>query len=179
VVIGGLMRDTVRTGQTKVPILGDIPLLGVLFRKSEKKKEKKNLLLFLTPYIVRSPADLRSVYERKMRERQEFLDRYFVFSGTEYAPPVDYSRTRGLIGEILQEISAMDKQRKLLADEAAKPVETHKPQTAVGETMQDAEAGGAGDSGDKGAGPAPDNPPPPEGAPLPPPEAPPAEEPSP
>lgn len=135
VVIGGLMRDTVRTGQTKVPILGDLPLLGVLFRHSEKKKEKKNLLLFLTPYVVRSPADLRSIYERKMRERQEFLDRYFVFSGAEYEPPIDYSRTRGLIGEMFLELRLLDEQRKLLAEEANKPIEEHKPQPPLGEVI--------------------------------------------
>lgn len=146
VVIGGLMRDTVRTGQTKIPILGDLPLLGLLFRKNTKEKEKKNLVLFLTPYIIRSPADLRAIYERKMRERQEFLDRYFVFSGTEYEPPIDYSRTRGLIGEMLAEMRMQDERGKLAAAAAVKPVDMHEPQAAIGETVQNgatAESGAA------------------------------------
>ena len=104
VVIGGLMRDQLTTSDTKVPVLGDIPLIGALFKSSTKRKIKKNLLLFLTPYIIRSPDDLRSIYERKMRERQEFLDRYFVFSDRDYEPPIDYSRTRGLVGEIMNEL---------------------------------------------------------------------------
>jgi general secretion pathway protein D len=153
VVIGGLMRDTVRTGQSKIPILGDLPLLGVLFRQNEKKKEKKNLVLFLTPYIVRSPADLRSIYERKMRERQEFLDRYFVFSGAEYEPPVDYSRTRGLIGEMLLELRAQDEAKKLALEAASrKPENEYLPQPAIGESTGNAAAAGgtAGtDDGDK------------------------------
>jgi general secretion pathway protein D len=132
VVIGGLMRDQVTTSNTKVPILGDIPLIGNLFRTSEKTKNKKNLLLFLTPYIIRSPADLRSIYERKMRERQEFLDRYFVFSNSEYEAPIDYSRTRGLLGEILKELIAQDNERKLAAEAGRKPELGHSPRPPVG-----------------------------------------------
>ncbi|MEY4583197.1 MAG: hypothetical protein RL701_7900 [Pseudomonadota bacterium] len=132
VVIGGLMRDQVVTSRNKIPILGDIPLLGALFRTNEKTKTKKNLLLFLTPYIIRSPEDLRSIYERKMRERQEFLDRYFVFSDSEYEPPVDYSRTRGLLGEILRELASLDGERKLALDAQKKPEIGHSPHSPIG-----------------------------------------------
>ncbi|MET0389314.1 MAG: type II secretion system secretin GspD, partial [Polyangiales bacterium] len=121
VVIGGLMRDQVRTSRTKIPILGDIPLLGTLFRTTRKDKEKRNLLLFLTPYIIRSPADLRAIYERKMRERQEFVDRYFVFSNSEYEAPIDYSRTRGLLGEILKELANLDEERRIAQEAEKKP----------------------------------------------------------
>ena len=132
VVIGGLMRDEISTSRTKIPILGDIPLLGTLFRTDEKKKIKKNLLLFLTPYILRSPADLRAIYERKMRERQEFIDRYFVFSDSEYDVPVDYSRTRGLLGEILSELMVQDNDRKLALEAQKKPEIGHYPSEPIG-----------------------------------------------
>lgn len=132
VVIGGLMRDEISTSRTKIPILGDIPLLGALFRTDEKKKVKKNLLLFLTPYILRSPADLRAIYERKMRERQEFIDRYFVFSDSEYDVPVDYSRTRGLLGEILSELMQQDSDRKLALEAQKRPEIGHFPQEPIG-----------------------------------------------
>ena len=115
------MRDQVTTAETKVPVLGDIPLLGALFRSSSKRKIKKNLLLFLTPYIIRSPDDLRAIYERKMRERQEFLDRYFVFNDSDFEPPVDYSRTRGLVGEIMNELKALDEKNRLLAEAVGTP----------------------------------------------------------
>ena len=63
--------------------------------------QKSNLILVLTPYIIREQSDLRTVFERKMQERQEFLDHYFVFSDqTEYEPPKDYSRTNGLLEDI-------------------------------------------------------------------------------
>jgi general secretion pathway protein D len=139
VVIGGLMRDQVTRADTKVPVLGDIPLIGALFRSSSKHKIKKNLILFLTPYIIRSPADLRSIYERKMRERQEFLDRYFVFAGPEYEPPMDYSRTRGLVAEIVLELKALDEQRRLYDEASMRPELKHDPRPAVGQAPERSE----------------------------------------
>jgi general secretion pathway protein D len=145
VVIGGLMRDQLTNAATKVPVLGDIPLLGALFRSTSKRKVKKNLLLFLTPYIIRSPADLRFIYERKMRERQEFLDRYFVFGERDYEPPTDYTRTRGLIGEIMAELTLLDEHNKLIADAASRPTPTHDPRAPVGQAP---EGGSSEDEGD-------------------------------
>jgi len=139
VVIGGLMRDAISTVQDKVPILGDLPLLGILFRSSSKDKVKKNLILFLTPYIIRSPDDLRSIYERKMRERQEFIDRYMVASGKEYEAPVDYSRTRGLVSEMIKELNALDEQRQLMLDAEAAPPKEHAPSEAIGEVIESGE----------------------------------------
>jgi type II secretory pathway component GspD/PulD (secretin) len=51
-VLGGLVQDDVRSGNTKVPILGDIPVFGYLFRSDSKSRQKSNLLVFLTPTIV-------------------------------------------------------------------------------------------------------------------------------
>jgi len=51
-VLGGLMQDDVRSGNTKVPVLGDIPVVGYLFRSDTKTRQKSNLLVFLTPTIV-------------------------------------------------------------------------------------------------------------------------------
>jgi len=52
IAMGGLMRDTSTVTDTKVPLLGDIPVLGWLFRNSEKSIRKLNLLFFLTPRIL-------------------------------------------------------------------------------------------------------------------------------
>jgi general secretion pathway protein D len=126
VVIGGLMRDAVTTTTSKIPLLGDIPVLGLLFRKKSSTKSKQNLLLFMTPYIIRSQADLRAIYERKMRERQEFLDRYFVFGTHDYHPTIDYARTRGLVAEIMKMVTNA-KEEKALAlklERVAKPEHT-------------------------------------------------------
>lgn len=124
IVIGGLMREVDSVQETKVPVLGDIPLLGFLFRTRKKAKEKTNLLLILTPYIIRTPADLRAIFERKMRERQEFIDRFFVFTDESYEPPIDYSRTRGLVAEIFREIDLLSEEARLISSaEKARPQE--------------------------------------------------------
>jgi general secretion pathway protein D len=130
-VIGGLMQDTITTAETKIPVLGDIPLLGALFRSHSTNKVKKNLLLFLTPYIIRSRADLKSIYERKLRERQEFIDRYMVANDTAYEVPIDYSRTRGLLGQMLQELRILDEEQRMAAESRAQPVPEHTPSSPV------------------------------------------------
>jgi len=52
-VVGGLIRDEIRESQFKVPVLGDIPLLGALFRYTTKSKNKVNLVIFITPHIIK------------------------------------------------------------------------------------------------------------------------------
>jgi general secretion pathway protein D len=51
-VLGGLVQDDVRNGNTKVPVLGDIPFLGQAFRSDSKTRQKSNLIIFITPTIV-------------------------------------------------------------------------------------------------------------------------------
>lgn len=61
VVLGGLIADDQRLSESKVPLLGDIPYLGVLFKSTSMKKTKRNLLVFLRPTILRSKEDSRAV----------------------------------------------------------------------------------------------------------------------
>lgn len=58
VVIGGLMENSKTATDSKVPFLGDIPWIGNLFKRRQRGGTKTELLIFLTPHIVRSPADL-------------------------------------------------------------------------------------------------------------------------
>jgi general secretion pathway protein D len=58
VVIGGLMQNQKSSSISKVPLLGDIPLLGQLFRHKVDSDTKTELLIFLTPYVVKTPHDL-------------------------------------------------------------------------------------------------------------------------
>ena len=58
VVIGGLIQERDIYNVTKVPLLGDIPILGYLFKYSTKTKKKTNLLILLTPYIIKDQLDL-------------------------------------------------------------------------------------------------------------------------
>jgi general secretion pathway protein D len=74
VVLGGLTREKVQDTTSKVPILGDIPLLGWLFRSKTSEVEKVNLLVFITPQIIRQYESIREVLDRKLRERDEFIE---------------------------------------------------------------------------------------------------------
>ncbi len=72
IVIGGLISDRVEDAVSKVPFLGDIPILGWMFKTVNTQVTKINLLVFLTPHIVRTPADLEA---ETIRKRQEFRDK--------------------------------------------------------------------------------------------------------
>lgn len=72
VVIGGLISDNYEDNVNKVPWLGDIPILGWLFKTTGKNLRKVNLLVFLTPHIVRTPPDLE---QETIRKREEFWER--------------------------------------------------------------------------------------------------------
>jgi len=132
IVIGGLMRDAISNKEDKVPVLGDIPILGALFRKTSKSKRKTNLLLILTPYIIRDPGDLREIFERKMQERQQMIDRYFVFGEDKFEPHIDYSRTRGLVAEIVNEIDGVEAEIVLAKAAELEPAPDHVPRAPVG-----------------------------------------------
>jgi general secretion pathway protein D len=128
VVIGGLVHDALRTAEDKVPLLGDLPLLGFLFRTKTSQVDKTNLVLILTPHVIRSRDDLRRVFARKMEERQEFLDRYFVFNA-DWQAPADYARTSGLVETIRQtfrvdrEHAALEREREPAAPQRHEPSE--------------------------------------------------------
>ena len=68
IVIGGMLGDSTSEGDTKVPCLGDIPLLGWLFKSTNKTKEKTNLYVFITPHIVRSQGDAAALYKDKREQ---------------------------------------------------------------------------------------------------------------
>lgn len=73
VVISGLMRDSYQEITKKVPILGDIPLLGWLFKNNKVTKKKTNLLVFITPKIIKQYDSIRKVLTNKLAEREEFV----------------------------------------------------------------------------------------------------------
>ena len=65
IVVGGLVRDNITINESKVPLLGDIPFLGWLFRFQSRQVDKLNLLVFLTPTLVRDEADMVELNARK------------------------------------------------------------------------------------------------------------------
>ena len=94
VVLGGLIQERTLKDVKKIPLLGSMPIIGWLFRNETTRKTKTNLLLFLTPYIIRDQSDYRRIFERKMAERAEFVRRFY---GEEsgYVANIDYERKAG------------------------------------------------------------------------------------
>ena len=66
VVIGGMIQDDSSKGTGKVPLLGDIPLLGWLFKTRSTTNTRTNLFVFITPRIIEQPEDARKIQEEKM-----------------------------------------------------------------------------------------------------------------
>lgn len=78
IALGGLMRDNTTNGNQKVPGLGDIPVVGRLFRSDSTKTDKSNLIIFLQPTILRDGGAVASVTERRynqMRTMQLIIDK--------------------------------------------------------------------------------------------------------
>ena len=100
VVLGGLMQEHDTYSASKVPILGDLPILGHLFKYTHKSKVKTNLVIMLTPYIVKDQMDLQTIRERKVREHDEFVRSFGALAAMPYNPKIDYRRKRGVVEEI-------------------------------------------------------------------------------
>ena len=75
-VIGGLIRDNVVNAERKVPLLGDIPLLGWLFKYRTTKVEKVNLMIFITPYIIKNEQEALAITKKKGDALEDFRDQY-------------------------------------------------------------------------------------------------------
>ncbi|WP_337841693.1 type II secretion system secretin GspD [Rheinheimera sp.] len=65
VVLGGLIDEDVQQSEAKVPLLGDIPVLGALFRSTSSSKRKRNLMVFIKPTIMRDDALVNEISQRK------------------------------------------------------------------------------------------------------------------
>ncbi len=72
-IIGGLMKDEELETTKKVPVLGDLPILGWLFKSKDVTKTKVNMLVFLTPRIIRNNSDQQRLVAEKTNERLNFL----------------------------------------------------------------------------------------------------------
>jgi len=83
-VLGGLVGTTQTHSENKIPILGDLPLLGALFRSTSDKDRKTNLMVFLTPHIIDGPDDMYEVQRVKEAQRQEFFRRFYGKSRDQY-----------------------------------------------------------------------------------------------
>jgi len=74
IVIGGLIRDDTTKVQTKVPLVGDMPLVGPLFRSQRDLSQKTNLLIFITPHVMASQEQLLEMTEKKRQQMAPVLE---------------------------------------------------------------------------------------------------------
>jgi general secretion pathway protein D len=70
VVIGGLIRDDKTTLEKKIPLLGDLPLVGGLFKFQRDRLQKTNLLIFITPHVMGNQEDMEQITEKKRKEME-------------------------------------------------------------------------------------------------------------
>lgn len=88
IVLGGLISDEVTEVETKTPCLGDIPILGWLFKTRNTGTKKTNLLIFLTPQVVRNQDDLAEVSERaKSKVKSARQGRFRIDVSNEFGIP--------------------------------------------------------------------------------------------
>jgi general secretion pathway protein D len=66
-ILGGLIEDTYTQSESKVPLLGDIPLLGRLFKSASKSKDKQVLMMFIRPTIIRNPEDAKNLSDERFQ----------------------------------------------------------------------------------------------------------------
>jgi general secretion pathway protein D len=89
VVIGGLIRDDRTEIVKKVPCIANIPVLGWLFKTFSGERDKTNLLIFITPYIIRTPEDLDRATAKKKQDADENLKKLQKERGNEVKDTFD------------------------------------------------------------------------------------------
>ena len=107
-VISGLIQERETSTTSKVPLLGDIPLIGYFFKYSSKTKQRSNLLILLTPYVIKDQFDLELLQQRKQREAQEFAHSINSLRTMEYTAAIDYRKKRGLVEEINRAVQSVE-----------------------------------------------------------------------
>lgn len=122
VVIGGLMSDRNISSESKIPLLGDIPILGYLFKYTTKRKEKRNLLVVLTPHIVHEQMDIERIVEKRVREQREFVRSFSTFANLSYRPDIDYRRKRGVLEEINRTVRQAEIDAEVLREHDARMI---------------------------------------------------------
>lgn len=105
-VIGGLIHHKNKNIDSKIPFLGDIPLLGWLFKNRSTEKSNKSLLLVLTPYIIRTDEDYKKILEKKLKEREEFAKLYYGGKIKEYNPYANYKERAGPISSLIIQVDS-------------------------------------------------------------------------
>jgi general secretion pathway protein D len=106
VVIGGLIDDNTTKSENKVPVLGDVPLLGWLFKKSTSEDTKTNLYVFLTPRVIKNPAEASGILQQKQEQMNTIREGEFKFHEKQPGDPEKESKT---ISEPIRQSKKMER----------------------------------------------------------------------
>ncbi len=106
-VMGGLIQDQINTGNVKVPILGDIPVLGYLFRSDTKDRNKTDLVLFITPTIVQDQdyQPTQSDFLKRPVPKSDSLEDDW--SAWDSGKPKDWSKKQAAVPKFDEEMGAL------------------------------------------------------------------------
>jgi general secretion pathway protein D len=100
-VIGGLIKTVETKDNSQIPYLGEIPGLGNLLGSESNRAERTNMMVIITPYVIRDQEDLQKLYRQKLEEQREFMDMHYGRRDF-YQTPLNYERKFGLIETIRQ-----------------------------------------------------------------------------
>lgn len=103
IVLGGLIDEQAGESVAKIPLLGDIPLIGHLFKSTADKKEKRNLMVFIRPTILRDGMAADGVSQRKynyMRAEQIYRDEEGISLMPETTQPILPAQNMSLPAEV-------------------------------------------------------------------------------
>jgi general secretion pathway protein D len=125
IVLGGLMQDSYSSGANKVPLLGDIPWLGQLFRSESKNRQKTNLMVFLRPVIVHDSATSEAIsenrydYARGIQGAYQSDNRLIRDNDTPMLPPAPLAPNQGGVPAL--NLFDLDKMRRTDQQSAPQP----------------------------------------------------------
>lgn len=135
IVLGGLVGTEQKKGEEKIPFLGDIPLLGYLFRYQSDENKRSELMVMITPYVLKSPQDVYTETSRRfnsLRKADDLLRKDWSETELGKAPTVDqlrdkeFENTRDELDRRASE-KEMDRQAKKAARNAEREAARPKP----------------------------------------------------
>jgi type II secretory pathway component GspD/PulD (secretin) len=135
IIIGGLFKEDLTNSDSQVPVLGDIPIVGALFKKTKDTNIRTELVILITPHIINEPEDLASASERKQddisrivegsRKRMNPIARARIYENS-YAKAIEYyadkeydkalAELNWIIGFRPNALEAVQLKEKILAD---------------------------------------------------------------
>ena len=109
IILGGLIKDSKKKTVNKVPLLGDIPLLGLAFRSKQTEDVKKEIVVFITPHILTnenrqtiSRKEFKATMDRTGRTHELIEESIEQSSGVEIPPPMEEKKAEAIRREIMK-----------------------------------------------------------------------------